>query len=268
MPTTREYDNLNMLIFNTFEVNCNMFKGWKGKTLQLIYTLKWTKANRNPTGLLRIISWSLTSKEMENTNNKRKTQTELFWTICVQIERKRIRLKRVPSSSVSFPSLSLPPSPSLPLPLALTLFPSLFLSLSLSFPPSSPPKLSLSLSPPLPRSPPLSLSLSLSLPSLPPSLSCACDCWSKTVQIACRLIFIKTARCSYFYLSLWVRPPLVWLTREGGVSLRPLWSRPALRQGWHVKGHHTAAQLVSVGSVSLSPLPSPGRGVLVPCAFT
>ena len=37
MPTTREYDNLNVLKFNTFEVNCNMFKGWKGKTLHLIY---------------------------------------------------------------------------------------------------------------------------------------------------------------------------------------------------------------------------------------
>ena len=37
MPTTRECDKLNMLKFNTFEVNCNMFKGWKGKTLHVIY---------------------------------------------------------------------------------------------------------------------------------------------------------------------------------------------------------------------------------------
>ena len=163
------------------------------------------------------------------------------------------------------PSLPLFLSPSLPLPLSLSPSSSLSPPLSLFLPPSS--------SIPLPpSSPSLSLSLSLSLSplslSLPLSLSCACDCWSKTVQIACRLIFIKRVRCSYFYLSLWLRPSLVWLTREGGVSLRPLWSRPALRQGRHVKGHHTAAQLVSVGSVSPSPLPRPGRGVLVPCAFT
>ena len=37
MPTTIECDKLNMLKVNTFEVNCNMFKGWKGKTLHLIY---------------------------------------------------------------------------------------------------------------------------------------------------------------------------------------------------------------------------------------
>ena len=35
MPTTREYGNLNMLKFNTFDVNRNMFKGWI--TLHYIY---------------------------------------------------------------------------------------------------------------------------------------------------------------------------------------------------------------------------------------
>ena len=110
----------------------------------------------------------------------RNIQTELFWTICVQIERKHIRLKRVPSSSVSFLlslSPSLPPSLSMPLPPFLSLsFSSLSPSLPLpnspslplpfSLPPSLPPFLSLS----LPLYPP-SPSLSLSLPLPPLSLS-------------------------------------------------------------------------------------------------
>ena len=149
MPTTREYDNLKFWICSNLTLSRSTVICLKvGKVKHyILFTLKWSKTNRNPTGLLRIISWSLLITLITH----RKTQTELFWTICVQIERKRIRLKRVPSSSVSFLlslSPSLPPSLSMLLPPSLSL--SSFLPPSLSLSSSSPRSHSLSLPLPLP----------------------------------------------------------------------------------------------------------------------